>query len=112
MLEVSTIGLDLAKKVFQVHGADASGGVLVRKKLRRDQVLKFLAAQPACTVAMEACASAKVSRIRLAHPESGIPNESESDHPALASKLANGFQSIRSTHCAREGPGSNGSPKY
>ena len=57
MSEVSTIGLDLAKNVFQVHGADASGAVLVRKKLRRDQVLKFLAAQPACAVAIEACAS-------------------------------------------------------
>jgi len=57
MSKVSTIGLDLAKNVFQVHGADASGAVLVRKKLRRDQVLKFLAAQPTCTVAMEACAS-------------------------------------------------------
>lgn len=57
MSEVSTIGLDLAKNVFQVHGADASGAVIFRKKLRRDQVLKFLAAQPACTVAMEACAS-------------------------------------------------------
>jgi transposase len=57
MTEVSTIGLDLAKNVFQVHGADASGAVIFRKKLRRDQVLKFLAARPACTVAMEACAS-------------------------------------------------------
>jgi transposase len=57
MSEVSIIGLDLAKNVFQMHGADASGAVLFRKKLRRDQVLKFLAAQPACTVAMEACAS-------------------------------------------------------
>jgi transposase len=57
MSEVSTIGLDLAKNVFQVHGANASGAVVFRKKLRRDRVLKFLAAQPACTVAMEACAS-------------------------------------------------------
>ena len=57
MLEVSTIGLDLAKNVFQAHGANASGAVVFRKKLRRDRVLKFLAAQPACTVAMEACAS-------------------------------------------------------
>ena len=57
MLEVSTIGLDLAKNVFQVHGANASGAVVFRKKLRRDRVLDFLAAQPACTVAMEACAS-------------------------------------------------------
>jgi transposase len=50
--------LDLAKSVFQVHGADASGAVLFRKKLRRHQVLIFFAAQPPCTVAMEACASA------------------------------------------------------
>jgi transposase len=57
MSKVSTIGLDLAKNVFQVHGASASGTVVFRKKLRRDQVLKFLAAQPTCTVAMEACAS-------------------------------------------------------
>jgi transposase len=57
MGEVSTIGLDLAKSVFQVHGADASGAVLFRKKLRRPQVLIFFAAQPPCTVAMEACAS-------------------------------------------------------
>ena len=58
MGEVSTIGLDLAKNVFQVHGADASGAVVFRKKLRRHQVLTFFAGQPSCTVAMEACASA------------------------------------------------------
>ena len=57
MGEVSTIGVDLAKSVFQVHGADASGGVLFRKKLRRHQVLSFFADQPPCTVAMEACGS-------------------------------------------------------
>ncbi|MBA1159171.1 IS110 family transposase [Microvirga mediterraneensis] len=57
MGEVSTIGLDLAKNVFQAHGADASGAVLFRNKLRRHQVLAFFAAQPSCTVAMEACGS-------------------------------------------------------
>jgi transposase len=57
MGEVSTIGMDLAKSVFQVHGADASGAVVFRKKLRRGQVLSFFAAQPPCTVAMEACSS-------------------------------------------------------
>ncbi|TFV65489.1 IS110 family transposase, partial [Bradyrhizobium frederickii] len=57
MNEVSTIGLDLAKHVFQAHGADASGGVVFRKQLRRDKVLGFFAQQPACLVAMEACAS-------------------------------------------------------
>jgi transposase len=56
--EVSTIGLDLAKNVFQAHGASASGAVVFRKKLRREQVLTFFARQPRCRVAMEACASA------------------------------------------------------
>ena len=58
MEEVSTIGLDLAKHVFQAHGASASGAVVFRKKLRREQVLTFFAGQPRCLVAMEACASA------------------------------------------------------
>ena len=58
MTEASTIGLDLAKRVFQAHGADASGNVVFRKRLRREQVLKFFADRPACVVAMEACSSA------------------------------------------------------
>jgi len=58
MGEVSTVGIDLAKSVFQIHGADASGAVMVRKKLRRDEVLGFFSTLPSCTVAMEACASA------------------------------------------------------
>jgi transposase len=57
-MEATTIGLDLAKNVFQAHGASASGAVVFRKKLRRDRVLSFFAAQPHCLVAMEACASA------------------------------------------------------
>jgi transposase len=56
--EVITVGLDLAKSVFQAHGADAAGEVVFRKKLRRDQLLPFFAAQARCLVAMEACASA------------------------------------------------------
>lgn len=58
MVEVSIIGLDLAKNVFQAHGAAADGSVVFRRKLTRVQVLKFFAEQPRCTVAMEACASA------------------------------------------------------
>ena len=58
MSEASTIGLDLAKRVFQAHGADASGKVVFRKQLRRGQVLAFFAGLPACVVAMEACSSA------------------------------------------------------
>jgi transposase len=56
--EARTIGLDLAKHVFQAHGADASGRVVFRKRLRREQVLEFFAGKPACVVAMEACSSA------------------------------------------------------
>jgi transposase len=56
--EVITVGLDLAKSVFQAHGADASGEVVFRKKLRREQLVPFFAAQPRSVVAMEACASA------------------------------------------------------
>ena len=58
MEEVSIIGIDLAKRSFQVHGAKADGSVAYRKKLSRGKLLSFLASQPPCTVAMEACASA------------------------------------------------------
>ena len=57
MEQVSTIGLDLAKKVFQVHGVDASGGVTIRRTLRRAQVLAFFAKLPGCLIGMEACAT-------------------------------------------------------
>ncbi len=57
MNEISTVGLDIAKQVFQAHGADACGEIVFRKKLRRSQVLSFLAGLPPCMVAMEACAS-------------------------------------------------------
>jgi transposase len=58
MGEASIIGLDIAKSVFQAHGADAAGAVVFRKKLSRGRVLAFFEAQPRCVVAMEACASA------------------------------------------------------
>lgn len=56
--EVVTVGVDLAKNVFQVHAIDADGKVLVRRQLRRAEDLKFFAALPPCLVGMEACASA------------------------------------------------------
>ena len=58
MEQIITIGLDLAKHVFQVHGADRDGAVVVRKKLRREQLLRFFAELPRCTVAIEACGGA------------------------------------------------------
>ena len=58
MGEVSIIGLDLAKRAFQTHGACADGSVAFRRKLTREKLLVFLAEQPRCVVAMEACGSA------------------------------------------------------
>ncbi len=57
-MQITTIGLDLAKSVFQVRGVDAAGRVVVTKALRRCQVLAFFAGLPRCLVGMEACATA------------------------------------------------------
>lgn len=58
MSEISIIGLDLAKQVFQVHGADKAGRCLLRKQLKRREVLRFFSELAPCMVAMEACGSA------------------------------------------------------
>src|SRR5450631_278534 len=54
-MQITTIGLDLAKNVFQVHGVDAAGQAVVRKSLRRSQMLPFFAKLPPCLVGIEAC---------------------------------------------------------
>ena len=58
MKEISIVGLDLAKRVFQVHAAGNDGAVVLRRKLSRGQVLAFFTDLPRCIVAMEACATA------------------------------------------------------
>ena len=57
MSEITTIGLDLAKHVFQLHGIDAEGTTVLRKRLRRGQVLAFFSRIPRCVVGLEACAT-------------------------------------------------------
>ena len=57
-MQVSTIGFDLAKNVFQVHGVAKDGAAVIRKRLRRAQVLAFFTDLPPCLVGMEASASA------------------------------------------------------
>jgi transposase len=57
MQTVSTIGLDIAKSVFQVHGVDANGLVIIRRQLKRRHVLAFFEKLPPCLVGIEACAS-------------------------------------------------------
>jgi len=56
-MEISTIGFDTAKNVFQIHGVDSSGNVVLRRQLRRAEVLKTFGKLPPCLVGMEACAS-------------------------------------------------------
>ena len=58
MGEVSTIGLDIAKSVFQVHGVDVDGAVVIRKRVSRAKVLEFFKSLPPCLIGIEACPSA------------------------------------------------------
>ena len=57
MQTVTTIGFDIAKSVFQVHGIDAAGQVIIRRQLKRRQVIAFFRKLPPCLVGIEACAS-------------------------------------------------------
>src|SRR5215831_20097554 len=61
MGEVSTIGLDIAKSVFQIHGVGAGGAVVIRKRISRAKLLEFCASLPACLVGIEACPTAHYS---------------------------------------------------
>src|SRR5256884_6958883 len=76
MSEITTIGLDLAKHVFQVHGIDAQGTTVLRKRLRRGQVLAFFSRIPRCVVGLEACATARYwarGRAGLGHEVRRMP---------------------------------------
>ena len=76
MNEVSTIGLDIAKNVFQVHGVDRTGAVAIRRALRRSQMLAWFAKLPPCLVGMEACGTAHYwarERRQLGHEVRLIP---------------------------------------
>ena len=57
MQAIITVGLDIAKSVFQVHGVDAAGNVVIRRRLKRRHVLTFFEKLPACVVGIEACAT-------------------------------------------------------
>jgi transposase len=57
-MTITTIGLDLAKQVFQVHGVDEAGHIVVKRRLRRAQVVPYFASLPPCLIGMEACATA------------------------------------------------------
>jgi hypothetical protein len=65
MQAITTIGLDIAKSVFQVHGVDADGQVVIRRQLKRRYVLTFFQKLPPCLVGIEACASSMRSALTL-----------------------------------------------
>ena len=66
---ITTIGLDIAKSVFQVHGIDATGEVVVRRRLSRGRILAFFEKLPRCLVGMEACAGSVREALRQAWQE-------------------------------------------
>ena len=63
-MNATTIGLDIAKNVFQVHGVEAEGAVVIRRQLRRSQVIGFFKKLAPCLVGMEACATSHYWRSR------------------------------------------------
>jgi transposase len=63
MQTVTTIGLDIAKSVFKVHGTDAEGKVLIRRKLKRGYVMAFFEKLPPCLVGVEACATRIIGHV-------------------------------------------------
>ena len=56
-MKITTIGIDLAKEVFQIHGVDAQGKVMLRRQLRRSEMSRFFANLGPCLIGMEACGS-------------------------------------------------------
>lgn len=70
-MQITTIGLDLAKNVFQIHGIDAGGSVVARCKLRRAKVRDFFAGPAPCLIGMEACATAHLGPRIYRHGTSG-----------------------------------------
>jgi hypothetical protein len=59
---VTVIGLDIAKSVFQAHGIDAAGTIVIQRQIRRGQVLTFFASLPPCLIGIEACAPPIIGR--------------------------------------------------
>ena len=81
MGEVVTVGLDIAKSVFQVHGVDAEGQVVVQRRLTRAKLVPFFEKQPPCRVGIEACATAHHWGRRLTHHQDRGRGARQQDRP-------------------------------
>jgi transposase len=71
-MQITTLGIDLAKSVFQIHGIGADGKILLRKKLRRQALLSFPAGVRPCLIGMEACATSHFWAREIAALGSGL----------------------------------------
>jgi len=85
MQAVTTIGLDIAKSVFQIHGVDAAGHVIVRRQLKRRYVLAFFQKLPPCLIGMEPCVGAHPP---LLHDEQPRASAGSSEKGCAASTVA------------------------
>jgi transposase len=95
-MEVSTIGLDIAKQAFQAHGADASGRIVFRRKIVRAKLIEFFSSQPRCGVALEACVGAHHWGRPLAARSSSRATTSVSQYPSSSSKVSTKPGQLRS----------------
>ena len=116
MREVTIIGLDLAKNYIQAHGASANGTVTFRRRLTRAKLLPFLADQPPCLVAMEACASAhhwarEMARqgheVRLIAPHYGNPFRQAAEDGMVAA-LPRRHRNVPRSWCSTPREGEDG----
>jgi transposase len=100
--KITTLGIDLAKNVFQLHGVDERGAVVLRVQLRRGQLLRTLAQLPQCRIGMEACGSAQYwgrqlerlgHTVRLMSPQFVKPYvKSQKNDPADAEAICEAVQ--------------------
>src|SRR4051795_545654 len=95
-MQITTVGLDIAKNLFQVHGADVQGRVLPKRKLARGKVLEFFATLPACLVGLEACGAAHYwareltrlgHQVRLMPPQYVRPYVKTNKHDAADAEI-------------------------
>jgi len=76
-MKITTVGIDLAKNLFQVHGVNEHGKAVLKKQLRRDQVAEFFAQLPPCLIGMEACGSAHYWARKLGEKTSSAHDRQE-----------------------------------
>ena len=112
MEEVTIVGVDLAKRVFQLHGAAADGTVVFRKKLSRAQFLPFLAAQPACTVAMAAEIVDSVPTTGTGMPSTSNSTSRPARQAPTTSSPASGSRRSSRTRCSTCDPAPTTSTRW